>query len=77
MAQPYLPFFIEWAPGTPSPGRIRVDHPASIQNVTRLALQAEIAQREDRLGDQRLPVTVAAGPPAVIGVGIATGSGSC
>ena len=75
MAQPYLPFFIEWAPGTPFPGRTRVDQPAPIQKVTRLALQGEIAQLEEWLGDERLPVTVAAGPPAVIGVGLATGSG--
>jgi Glyoxalase-like domain len=74
MAQPYLPFFIEWAPGTPFPGRTWVDHPASIQKVTRLALQGEIAQLQQWLGDERLPVTVAVGPPAVIGVGLATGS---
>jgi hypothetical protein len=77
MAQPYLPFFIESAPWTPFPLH-SVDHPASIQRGSLgWRCRGEIAQLEQWLGDERLPVTVAAGPPAVIELGLATGSAKC
>ncbi len=60
-AEPCLPFFIEWAPGTALPGR----SPAAGATVERLLLAGSAAKLSDWLARARLPVTVDAGAAAL------------
>lgn len=58
-AEPCLPFFIEWASGTPLPGRGGQE--ARIE----LELAGDAARLGEWLGDHSLPISVRAGAPAV------------
>ena len=46
-AEPSLPFFIEWARGTPFPGRVPVRHPAGAVRIAELRLAGD----SDHIGD--------------------------
>jgi hypothetical protein len=61
-AEPALPFLIEWGPQTPFPGA------AGPQVEVNLALRGDPRRVEEWLGGHRLPITVAPGGPAVVGV---------
>ncbi|HEU4674009.1 MAG TPA: VOC family protein [Candidatus Limnocylindrales bacterium] len=79
-AEPSLPFFIEWGPGTPHPGTASVAHRAGAVRLAGIDVTGDgerlVAWLGDvRLGDGRLPVAVTAGEPRVRGVRLATDSG--
>jgi hypothetical protein len=67
-AEPSLPFFLEWAPGTSFPGRSAAPQPASI---ARLALRGDPERLSSWLGPHTLPVTIDPGPPAITGLVLA------
>jgi hypothetical protein len=57
MAEPCLPFFIEWAAGSPFPGRA-----ASPRfGVAELQLEGDAAELEEWLGTHDLPVVMRPG----------------
>ncbi|HEY2788623.1 MAG TPA: VOC family protein [Gaiellales bacterium] len=60
-AEPFLPFYIEWAAGTRLPGRAAVTHPAGALEITEVALVGDADRLAAWLGGQRLPVTVRPG----------------
>ena len=64
-AEPSLPFFIEWAEGTPFPGQAPVSHRAGPVRIAELQLEGDADRLADRLGSHRLPVTITPGAPAV------------
>lgn len=63
-AEPALPFFIEWGPGTPHPGTVA----PTDQRIAELQLSADRRRLEAWLGPHDLPVRVDEGPPVVKGV---------
>jgi hypothetical protein len=75
MAEPWLPFFMEWAAGSQFPGRIEVEHPAAATGIQRLIVAGEPKQLSSWLDGRQLPVTRADGAPGVIGVVVLTTSG--
>jgi hypothetical protein len=75
MIEPALPFFIEWASGTRFPGNIGVSHPAAVDGITELIIEADQRQLASWLGGHSLPVTVRAGGSRVIGIVLSTQSG--
>lgn len=74
-AEPCFPFFIEWAQGTPFPGRVPVRHPAGAARIAELRLAGDSGRIADWLGAQRLPITVRTGPPAVASIVLAGPAG--
>jgi hypothetical protein len=75
VAEPSLPFFIEWAPQTQFPGRADVHHHAGTARIVRLVLDADLARLAGWLGDHHLPIVVRAGKPAVSAIVIAMDAG--
>jgi Glyoxalase-like domain len=75
VAEPSLPFFIEWGPGTPLPGRARVAHPAGNVEIVGLELTGDAGRLADWLGGEQLPVTVHPGGSAVTRVVLAGDDG--
>lgn len=66
-AEPYLPFFIEWDPESPFPGRTPVSHSADVR-FARLELRGDADRLTDWLGGAELPIAVERGAPAITGV---------
>jgi hypothetical protein len=64
-AEPSLPFFIEWGPGTPLPGRATVGHAAGPVRIARLELDGDADRVATWLGAHELPISVRPGAPAV------------
>jgi hypothetical protein len=64
-AEPCLPFFIEWAPGTPLPGHAAAGHPAGAVTIARLELTGDRDRLAAWVGGHALPITVRPGAPAV------------
>jgi hypothetical protein len=58
-AEPLLPFFIQWAPGTPHPGN-------GSGGVEGLELSGDPARLNEWLGPHDMPITVRSGPPSVV-----------
>jgi len=75
MAEPWLPFFVEWAAGGRLPGRLDVGHPAAATGIKRLIVAGEPKRLSSWLDGHRLPVTLADGGSGVIGVVLSTRSG--
>ena len=63
--EPSLPFFIEWEPTAPFPGRAGVSHRGGPVEIARLVLDGDVARLVAWLGNDGLPVEVRPGPPAV------------
>jgi Glyoxalase-like domain len=68
VAEPSLPFFIEWAHGTSLPGRAFANHPAGAARIAKLHLEGDADHLTAWLGDHRLPITVRAGASAVTSI---------
>lgn len=66
-AEPCLPFFIEWAPGSAHPG-------TGSLAVSRLELTGDGQRVADWLGPHALPIAIEAGTPAVARVVLSDGS---
>jgi hypothetical protein len=75
MAEPWLPFFVEWAAGGRLPGRLDVGHPAAATGIKRLIVAGEPKRLSSWLDGHRLPVTLTDGGSGVIGVVLSTRSG--
>jgi hypothetical protein len=75
MAEPWLPFFVEWAAESRLPGRIDVEHPAAATGIKQLIVAGEPNRLLSWLDEHRLPVTLADGDSGVIGVVLSTRSG--
>jgi Glyoxalase-like domain len=67
-ADPFLPFLIEWAPGTTLPGRAAASHAAGAVRVALLELGGSARLLAAWLGESRLPVAVHDGSPGVSAV---------
>jgi hypothetical protein len=67
-AEPSLPIFIEWAKGTPFPGRAPARHRAGAMEIAELRLGGDPDRLAAWLGAHRLPIAVRAGAPAVASV---------
>ena len=70
-AEPFRPFFIEWAPGSSFPGR----GAAGSTHLDRLELSGDEQRLAAWVGDARLPVSVRRGAPAVTAVVLRGDSG--
>ena len=70
-AQPTLPFLIDWAGGTALPGDTPVQHPAGPTSIAMLELTGDGDRLAAWLGPHHVPVTVRAGPPAVVSITLA------
>jgi Glyoxalase-like domain len=75
VADPSSPFFIEWGPGTPLPGRAPVAHPVGNVEIVVLQLTGDAGRLSNWLGGEQLPVTVRPGVPAVTSVVLAGDDG--
>ena len=64
-AEPWLPFFIEWAEESAFPGRSAVTHPAGSVEIARLELRGDGERLSQWLGTHELPISVREGQPAV------------
>jgi hypothetical protein len=72
MVEPALPFFIEWASGTPLPGSIRVAHQAAVEGINELIIEVDENRLAFWLGEHSLPLTVRAGGSRVAGIVLST-----
>jgi Glyoxalase-like domain len=72
-AEPSIPFFIEWGPGTPFPGEAPASHRAPGVQITKLQLAGDADRLAAWLGAHRLPTSVHPGTPAVTSI-ILTGA---
>jgi hypothetical protein len=70
-AEPFLPFFIEWAEGTPHPG---LEPSTNRWRVAEMRLRGDAERLHAWLGDHFLPIALEAGEPAIIGVVLAAGA---
>jgi hypothetical protein len=75
IAEPGLPFFIEWAPGTKLPGEADIRHPAGKARLSRLVLHADPNRLAEWLGIHQLPIDVRPGTSAVREIHISSDSG--
>jgi Glyoxalase-like domain len=75
VAEPSLPFFIEWGTQTKLPGQAAISHRAGTAKISRLVLDADPARLTDWLGDHQLPIVVSAGKPAVVAIHISSDAG--
>jgi hypothetical protein len=71
VAEPALPFFVEWGEGTPLPGRTEAEHPAGAVRLERLELSGDAEHVTARLGTEELPISVTPGPPALTSIVLA------
>jgi Glyoxalase-like domain len=62
VADPSLPFFIEWAPGGTFPGRSVAARPGAM---TKLVLRGDAGRLSSWLGGHSLPISVDPGRPAI------------
>jgi hypothetical protein len=70
-----LPFFIEWAEGTPHPGAAHAGHRDGDVRVSAVAIEADAAALVRRLGGADLPVVVRPGRRGVVTVECTADSG--
>lgn len=70
VAEPHLPFFIQWGEGVELPGRS-----GAARAIEELELSGDAHRLSEWLGDHDLPVRVVAGPPSVTGVAFAGPAG--
>jgi Glyoxalase-like domain len=66
--EPSLPFFIEWAQGTPFPGRAPTRHPAGAVQIAQLQVDGDANRLTAWLGAHGLRIAVRAGAPAVASI---------
>ena len=74
VADPALPFFIEWGEGTPLPGRAEADHQDGPWRIDQVQLTGDADRLEKWLGTHHLPITLQAGVAAVTGIVLAGAS---
>jgi len=75
-AEPALPFFIEWAPGTRLPGRGRAVHAAGEVSVAEIRVNGDPHRISSWLGTQHVEIRVRPGPSAITAVVLRSESGN-
>jgi hypothetical protein len=76
LAEPPLPFFISWLSAADlHPGRSTARHRVIPQGIRRIELTGDRTRVGEWLGPHELPISVAAGPPGVTSVSVATDEG--
>jgi hypothetical protein len=75
VAEPSLPFFIQWAAQSEHPGQTPIRHRAGAAKISRLVLDADPGRLSAWLGDHQLPIVVRTGKPAVSAIYIAADLG--
>lgn len=70
---PSVPFFIQWSADSHHPGETPIAHPVGPARLAQLLLQGDPDRMARWLGDNRLPITVASGSPAVASIVVAAG----
>jgi hypothetical protein len=75
-AEPSLPFFIEWGPGTSPPGRAPATHRAGAVQISELQLSGNPERLAAWLGPHRLPIAVRPGAPALTSI-VVGGAARC
>jgi hypothetical protein len=75
VAEPSLPFFIEWEAGTALPGTTAIAHAAAPAAVSKLLLHGDPDRLAAWLGDHALPIVVRPGRPAVAAIVLSTAEG--
>jgi hypothetical protein len=74
-AEPFLPFFVEWAPGGLFPGRAAVHHEAGATEITQLIVSGDPDRLSVWLGVLSPAIVVRAGPPKIAQVIVSTAAG--
>jgi hypothetical protein len=75
IAQPCLPFFIEWDNGSPHPGRSPLEQPAGLVRLDQLELTGDAGRLAEWLDAAVLPISIEAGKPAVRSVRLVSDGG--
>jgi glyoxalase-like protein len=75
IAEPALPFFIEWASGTKLPGQTKILHPAGRARISRLVLHSDLNRLAEWLGNHRLPIDVRPGMSALRAIYVTSDGG--
>jgi hypothetical protein len=75
VAEPMLPFFIEWGRGTPHPSQALGADSNEAVEIACLELTGDADRLQNWLGDQVIPMTVDTGPPGVTRVVLSTSRG--
>ena len=73
IAEPSLPFLVEWGVGTPLPGRAPITHPAGAVELARVELDGDPSRVAAWLGEDSLPIAVRPGAPAVTAIVLVRG----
>jgi hypothetical protein len=63
-----LPFFIEWAPNTPFPGKALVKHPGGTPAITKIAVHGDADRMAYWLDGHVLPIGISPGDPMLAGI---------
>ena len=74
-AEPALPFFIEWAPGTRHPGRARTAHANGEASVAEVHVRGDPHHIKSWLGTHQVPIDIRPGTSAITAVILRTASG--
>ena len=74
-AEPALPFFIEWAPGTRLPGRARAVHATGKVRVAEIRVSGDPHHIKTWLGTHQVPVDIRQGPSAITALVLRSASG--
>jgi hypothetical protein len=74
-AEPALPFFIEWAPGTLLPGRARTVHATGEVSIAEIRVSGDTHRITSWLGTHHVPIDIRPGPSAITAVVLRSASG--
>lgn len=74
--QPWLPFFIQWGPRTPLPGRAQVEHRAGAVTLAALGVEGDEERLQAWLGTSALPLVVSPGTRGLTEVHLVTSAGA-
>jgi hypothetical protein len=75
-AEPALPFFIEWAPGSRLPGRARTTHAIGEVSIAEVRVSGDPHDLESWLGAHQLPIDIRPGTSAITAVILRSASGA-
>ena len=74
-ADPALPFFIEWAPGTRLPGRARTVHATGEVSIAEVRVSGDPHHIKSWLGTHQVPIDIRPGPSAITALVLRSASG--
>jgi len=74
-AEPALPFFIEWGPGTRLPGRARTAHAAGEVSVAEVRVSGDPHHINSWLGAHQMPIDIRPGTSAITAVILRSAAG--